>query len=52
MELMTWVVIAVVGIIALVVIAKFIKGCLVKLILVGFLIALAVVLVYILLFWR
>ncbi len=52
MEIMTWVLIGVVGIIALVVVAKFIKGCLTKLILVGFLLALAVFLVYILLFWR
>ena len=39
-------------VIALIVIVKLIKGCLLKLILVGFLIALAAFVVYMLLFWR
>ncbi|MFC1893913.1 hypothetical protein ACFLYR_07855 [Chloroflexota bacterium] len=52
MEIITWVIIAVVGIIALIVIVKFIKGCLLKLVLVGFLIALAAFVAYALLFWR
>jgi len=52
MEIITWVVIGVVGIIALIAIVKLIKGCLLKIILVGFLIALAAFLVYVLLFWR
>ncbi|MFC2032712.1 hypothetical protein ACFLUS_05085, partial [Chloroflexota bacterium] len=52
MEIITWVLIAVVAIITLIVIVKFIKGCLFKLILVGFLIALAAVLAYVLLFLR
>ena len=52
MEIMPWVLIGVVGIIALIVVVKLIKSCLLKLILVGFLIALAVLLVYFLLFWR
>ncbi len=52
MELLTWVIIGVVGIIALIVIVKLIKGCLLKILLVGFLIALAAFIVYALLFWR
>ena len=52
MEILTWVLIGVGGIIALVIVAKFIKGCITKLILVGFLLALVVFLVYILLFGR
>ena len=52
MEIIPWVVIGVVGIVALIVIAKLIKGCLLKIIIVGFLIALAAFAVYALLFWR
>ncbi|MFC2068030.1 hypothetical protein ACFLTP_03345 [Chloroflexota bacterium] len=52
MEILTWVIIGIVGIIVLILIVKFIKGCLLKLLLVGFLIALAAFIVYILLFWR
>ena len=50
MEIIPWVLIGVVGIVALIVIVKLIKGCLVKLILVSFLIALAAFIVYVLLF--
>ena len=52
MDIIPWVVIGVVGIIAIVAIVKLIKGCLLKFIIVGFLIALAAFLVCVLLLWR
>ena len=52
MEIITWVLIGVVSIVALIVVVKFIKGCLLKLILIGFLIALAIFLAYMLIFGR
>jgi hypothetical protein len=52
MEIIPWVVIGVAGIIALIAIVKLIKGCLLKFIIVGFLIAIAAFIVYVLLFWR